>query len=661
MASKDEKMLLRIQSADGTKRLEVSDSLTVDGLLGLIGESFDLTAASSWRLFKDRQKTLQIFSQPASIKSLGLKHGDLLYLDMSSGQRMDVDPDKAPLQMARRRGDSSFSSSVSLSALQRDGGRDRDETSNNNSITPRMSESVPNGDVVEDEVDQALWKQDGSVQRPKDERLCKHGSTGKCIYCIPIEPFDEEYLQSRSPPIKHMSFHAYLRKLTSGANKGKFAALSEVSCRIKSGCTSHLPWPEGICTKCQPSAVTLNRQRYRHIDNIMFENADLIERFLDHYRRTGLQRIGFLYGRYEQHKDVPLGIRTVVAAIYEPPQADTENGIELREDPHSEVVDCVASKMGLKRVGWIFTDLVAEDDRVGTVKYLRHKDTYFLTAEECITAAFFQSQHPNPCKLSSPSGQFGSKFVSVIVTGDQSSQIHFEGYQVSNQCMSLVRDNCLVPTYDAPELAYVKTSTSQQYVPDVFYKEKDKYGNEVTSIARPLPVEYLIVDVPAAMPKEPRYTFKPPGKGKQLFPVENRLDQIQDIGALLHYTSQFPRTHFLDAISDFHVLIFMASLETVTLNDDDLDILVAAVMSGDADIAETWAASSQFWTALNNVGANQDSSMPSTSGANSSTRQVNGASGSARAPQNAGEWTCTHCTFVNSGPVDACEMCGLPH
>ena len=45
-----------------------------------------------------------------------------------------------------------------------------------------------------------------------------------------------------------------------------------------------------------------------------------------------------------------------------------------------------------------------------------------------------------------------------------------EGYQVSNQCMALVREKVLVPTRDAPELGYVKESGPQQYVPDVFYK-----------------------------------------------------------------------------------------------------------------------------------------------------------------------------------------------
>lgn len=54
----------------------------------------------------------------------------------------------------------------------------------------------------------------------------------------------------------------------------------------------------------------------------MFENSELVERFLDYWRTTGHQRIGFLYGRYEIHPDIPLGIRAVVAAIYEPPQVN---------------------------------------------------------------------------------------------------------------------------------------------------------------------------------------------------------------------------------------------------------------------------------------------------------------------------------------------------
>ena len=32
--------------------------------------------------------------------------------------------------------------------------------------------------------------------------------------------------------------------------------------------------------------------------------------------------------------------------------------------------------------------------------------------------------------------------------------------QVSNQCMALVRDEVLVPTKDAPELAYIRLVTS---------------------------------------------------------------------------------------------------------------------------------------------------------------------------------------------------------
>lgn len=60
--------------------------------------------------------------------------------------------------------------------------------------------------------------------------------------------------------------------------------------------------------------------------------------------------------------------------------------------------------------------------------------------------------------------------VYMHLIGDSNNHAHMEGYQVSNQCMALVRDNCLLPTIDVPELAYVRESSNEQYVPDVFYK-----------------------------------------------------------------------------------------------------------------------------------------------------------------------------------------------
>jgi len=42
--------------------------------------------------------------------------------------------------------------------------------------------------------------------------------------------------------------------------------------------------------------------------------------------------------------------------------------------------------------------------------------------------------------------------------------------------MALVADDCLIPTRDAPELGYVKESTNEQYVPDVFYKVRHLYS-----------------------------------------------------------------------------------------------------------------------------------------------------------------------------------------
>ena len=93
----------------------------------------------------------------------------------------------------------------------------------------------------------------------------------------------------------------------------------------------------------------------------------------------------------------------------------------------AEIVEEISSNMGLRRVGWIFTDLVPLAG--GKVKSYRGAETHFLSAQEIITAASFQNNFPNKCKLTDE-GTFGSKFVTVCVTGNKDNEVHMEGYQV---------------------------------------------------------------------------------------------------------------------------------------------------------------------------------------------------------------------------------------
>lgn len=108
------------------------------------------------------------------------------------------------------------------------------------------------------------------------------------------------------------------------------------------------------------------------------------------------------------------------------------------------------------------------------------------------------------------------------------------------------------------------------------WQEKDQYGNEVQRMARPLPVEYLLVDVPATTPLQQQFTFTQYDR-RQPFPVENRyLDgHLQDFNALSTYLSQWENEEYLQAMSDFHLLVYLYRMDMLPMRQHIKPLLEA--------------------------------------------------------------------------------------
>ena len=358
--------------------------------------------------------------------------------------------------------------------------------------------------VREDPIDTYWRSQSGKIPRQRDSRFCKHAMNGMCDYCMPLEPYDAAYHKEHS--VKHLSYHAYLRKITPKPTLSAASTLpplNPLSYKVKIPCPteSHPSWPAGICTACQPSTITLQSQPFRMVDHLEIASMETVDRFLQAWRKTGLQRFGWLIGRYEAYEEVPMGVKAVVEAIYEPPQQGELDGLTLgwpwEDEPRIRELSAAASTP-LTVVGYIFTDLdPTPEDRTKNV-YKRHPQSFFLSSLEAIFAATIQKANPIPSK-SSPTGQYGSRIVTAVLTATEDGQVDISAYQVSEQAVAMV-DADMIEASVEPGIVRVKeedrTQDSARYIPDVFFSYKNEYGLEVKKSAKPcFPVEYLLVNV----------------------------------------------------------------------------------------------------------------------------------------------------------------------
>lgn len=550
-------MLLRFRSKNGTSRIECKGTDTLKNLLETWIRSSDIDIERNSILvarIDNPNEYLSVTDIAQTVDNLKLKHGDILMLKFNEV--------------------SESGTSVKTSE-------------NTKCISGSMTTSVVPGSIEELPVDIELEKLDGLIQR-KRSQLCRHGDMGMCEYCSPLPPWDRTYMKENN--IKHIPFHAYVKEINEQINKksgsGSYIPpLSQPNFKVPKNCpSSHAPWPRGICSKCQPSAISLQLQEFRMVDHVEFQTGDLINEFIESWRNTGFQRFGYLYGTYKKYANISLGIKAVVEAIWEPPQNDEQDGLSYDVDiveRELQQLDLITKQMGLIRVGMIFTDLTDTGNGDGTVFCKRHKDSFFMSSIEVILASRNQLKHPNVSKFSRD-GFFSSKFVTCVVSGNLKGEIDLSAYQVSAAAEALV-DADIITASTHPSMAYIKQSDSDRYVPEIFHMRKNEYNITIKENSRStFPVDYFLVSLTHGFPLDSNNPIRA-FLTTSGFPWANRqyMGYSQDYYELKRYL--LPAATGCDLnilqkkLSNFHLLLYINSLQI--LNIDEWNLLLKATIN----------------------------------------------------------------------------------
>jgi len=236
-------------------------------------------------------------------------------------------------------------------------------------------------------------------------------------------------------------------------------------------------------------------------------------------------------------------VRAIVEAIYEPPQKNQKQGSKLLEDKNKDKVDEFLKFFGLEIIGFIFT-AIEVNDKKETQESRSIDKGYLVSGPEYIQAAKFQNAYRNPCSKST-SGEFGSKFVSVMVTGiadedepneekdkkkdekkdEKKNDLKIEeriekkknvsigtrAFQVSNQCEWLVRDKVVRANKKDFSVLEVRKSKTN-YVPRILftttiedYKGEKQYAPKIQKEANEgdsFPPEFFFIKLADSIPKK---------------------------------------------------------------------------------------------------------------------------------------------------------------
>jgi len=178
-------------------------------------------------------------------------------------------------------------------------------------------------------------------------------------------------------------------------------------------------------------------------------------------------------------------------------------------------VEAIGIGLGMRKVGFIFTQTISQD-----------KKDYTMSNKEILQAAEFHAE--------SGLKEWVTAIVKLEVNEDGGADVHFEAFQMSDNCVKLFKDGLFeteIAEDDDPKLSKMKK--------DVVVGVKD---------TREVDNDFFLVVVKI---------FDHQGPLSSTFPIGNRITHVT-LKALKNHLDRTKSLPFVKRISDFHLLLLLA-------------------------------------------------------------------------------------------------------
>lgn len=267
-----------------------------------------------------------------------------------------------------------------------------------------------------------------------------------------------------------------------------------------------------------------------------FQAANAFQQYVSSALAFSIKRGGILYGTVDEEGGV------FVNAVYEPQQTGTPDRLSLERGTLQEQhADLIAGGLGWQKVGWIFTQSTKERD-------------FIMSGEEV-------------CQMAAVQDEMGPHAVTALVAmfpgEDDQPEVHFEVFQVSDQCVKLWKEGWFQPD---PAAGDEPTGTSRLRNP-----AEPKNAAPVIVAGKDqgeLDNDYFLTPVAVKDHEGPLQTR---------FPIENRLVVAQTPAELKAHMRRLAAKPYVERLADFHLLLYLAG--QAGFSEGDLSAIAQAVAS----------------------------------------------------------------------------------